>query len=108
MARKVLDALSPMRLARRLWPPLLFLAILVGLWDFALEVGYISESILRVVGDTDSGLVTLDSNPLVRAGVLEIAGSFERHSDISSILTVSSRQLSGHHRLSSYRNVIAY
>jgi NitT/TauT family transport system permease protein len=46
MARKVLHALSPARLARRLWPPLLFLAILVGLWELALAVNYVSESIL--------------------------------------------------------------
>jgi len=46
MARKVRHALSPRRLARRLWPPLLFLAILVGLWELALAVEYVSESIL--------------------------------------------------------------
>lgn len=46
MGRKVLHALSPARLARRLWPPLLFLAILVGLWELALAVEYVSESIL--------------------------------------------------------------
>jgi NitT/TauT family transport system permease protein len=39
-------ALSPNRLARRLWPPLLFLAILIGLWELALAVDYVSESIL--------------------------------------------------------------
>jgi NitT/TauT family transport system permease protein len=46
MARRVLHALSPRRLARRLWPPLLFLAILIGLWELALAVDYVSESIL--------------------------------------------------------------
>jgi ABC-type nitrate/sulfonate/bicarbonate transport system permease component len=46
MRRKVLRALSPRRIARRLWPPLLFLAILVGLWELALAVDYVSESIL--------------------------------------------------------------
>src|SRR5918994_6936623 len=46
MARKVLHALSPRRLARRLWPPLLFLAILIGLWELALAVDYVSETIL--------------------------------------------------------------
>ncbi|HEV3378623.1 MAG TPA: ABC transporter permease [Thermoleophilaceae bacterium] len=46
MGRKVLHALSPVRLARRLWPPLAFLAILVGLWELALAVDYVSESIL--------------------------------------------------------------
>jgi hypothetical protein len=38
MRGKVLRALSPARLARRLWPPLVFLAILVGLWELALAV----------------------------------------------------------------------
>jgi NitT/TauT family transport system permease protein len=46
MTRKVLHALSPKRLARRLWPPLVFLAILVGVWELALAVDYVSESIL--------------------------------------------------------------
>jgi NitT/TauT family transport system permease protein len=46
MARKVLHALSPQRLVRRLWPPLLFLAILIGIWELALAVDYVSESIL--------------------------------------------------------------
>jgi NitT/TauT family transport system permease protein len=46
MARKFAHALSPARLARRLWPPLVFLAILVGLWELALAVDYVSESIL--------------------------------------------------------------
>jgi NitT/TauT family transport system permease protein len=46
MARRFLHALSPRRLARRLWPPLLFLAILLGLWELALAIDYVSESIL--------------------------------------------------------------
>jgi NitT/TauT family transport system permease protein len=46
MARRVVHALSPVRLARRLWPPLLFLAILIGLWELALAVDYVSETIL--------------------------------------------------------------
>ncbi len=46
MAHRVLHALSPRRAARRLWPPLLFLAILIGLWELALAVDYVSESIL--------------------------------------------------------------
>jgi NitT/TauT family transport system permease protein len=46
MRAKVLHALSPKRLARRLWPPLVFLAIIVGLWELALAVDYVSESIL--------------------------------------------------------------
>jgi NitT/TauT family transport system permease protein len=46
MSAKVAHALSPSRLARRLWPPLLFLVLLVGLWELALAVDYVSESIL--------------------------------------------------------------
>src|ERR671916_666840 len=46
MRAKVLHALSPKRLFRRLWPPLVFLAILVGVWELALAVDYVSESIL--------------------------------------------------------------
>ncbi len=46
MRTRVLHALSPVRLARRLWPPLLFLAILIGLWKLALALEYVSESIL--------------------------------------------------------------
>src|ERR687894_924830 len=46
MARRPLHALSPRRPARGLGPPLLFLAILFGLWELALAVDYVSESIL--------------------------------------------------------------
>jgi NitT/TauT family transport system permease protein len=46
VSAKVAHALSPSRLARRLWPPLLFLVLLVGLWELALAVDYVSESIL--------------------------------------------------------------
>ena len=46
MAHRLLRALAPRRVARRLWPPLLFLAILIALWELALAVEYVSESIL--------------------------------------------------------------
>jgi NitT/TauT family transport system permease protein len=46
LGRKLLHALSPLRLARRLWPPLLFLALLVGFWELALALEWVSESIL--------------------------------------------------------------
>src|SRR5687768_5623682 len=46
MGHRVAHALSPARLARRLWPPLLFLAILIGLWELALAVEYVDETIL--------------------------------------------------------------
>ena len=43
---RVRHALSPARLARRLWPPLLFLVLIVLVWKLALAVGWVSESIL--------------------------------------------------------------
>jgi NitT/TauT family transport system permease protein len=46
MKAKLRRALSPIRLARRLWPPLLFLGILILLWKLALAVDWVSESIL--------------------------------------------------------------
>ena len=46
MAHRLLRALAPRRVARRRWPPLLFLAILIALWELALAVEYVSESIL--------------------------------------------------------------
>jgi ABC-type nitrate/sulfonate/bicarbonate transport system permease component len=46
MATKLRRALSPVRLARRLWPPLLFLALLVAFWKLALAAEWVSESIL--------------------------------------------------------------
>ena len=39
-------AISPMRLVGRLWPPLVFLVLLIALWELALAVDYVSESIL--------------------------------------------------------------
>jgi NitT/TauT family transport system permease protein len=46
MDGKVRTALAPRRVAKRLWPPLLFLVILLGLWELALAVNYVSERIL--------------------------------------------------------------
>jgi NitT/TauT family transport system permease protein len=43
---RVRHALSPARLARRLWPPLLFLVLIILVWKLALAVGWVSESIL--------------------------------------------------------------
>jgi NitT/TauT family transport system permease protein len=43
---KVRRALSPARLARRLWPPLLFLVLIILVWKLALAAGWVSESIL--------------------------------------------------------------
>ena len=63
MGRKVAHALSPVRLARRLWPPLLFLAILIGLWELALAITQ------HNAGDTaaaDERAVRLAAEQLVR------------------------------------------
>jgi NitT/TauT family transport system permease protein len=46
MGRRVLSAFSPRRLARRLWPPLVFLAFLIGVWELALALDWVAESIL--------------------------------------------------------------
>jgi NitT/TauT family transport system permease protein len=46
MRARLLRALSPTRMARRLWPPLLFLGILIVLWKLALAAGWVAESIL--------------------------------------------------------------
>ena len=46
MTAKVLRALSPKRLARRLWPPLVFLLLIFALWELALAVDYVDETIL--------------------------------------------------------------
>jgi NitT/TauT family transport system permease protein len=46
MDRKPRSAFNPLRVAQRLWPPLLFLAILIALWELALAVEYVSETIL--------------------------------------------------------------
>jgi NitT/TauT family transport system permease protein len=46
MRTKVRRALSPSRLVRRAWPPLLFLVLIILVWKLALAVGWVSESIL--------------------------------------------------------------
>ncbi len=46
MSSKVLRALSPARLARRLWPPLLFLVLIIVVWKVALAADWVSDSIL--------------------------------------------------------------
>ena len=48
---RVLHALSPARVARRLWPPLVFLVILLALWEFALAIDYVDETILPHAND---------------------------------------------------------
>jgi NitT/TauT family transport system permease protein len=46
MNRKPRSTFNPLRVAQRLWPPLLFLVILIALWELALAVEYVSETIL--------------------------------------------------------------
>ena len=46
MHRKPRSTFNPLRVAQRLWPPLLFLVILIALWELALAVEYVSETIL--------------------------------------------------------------
>jgi NitT/TauT family transport system permease protein len=46
MDRKPRSAFNPLRVAQRLWPPLVFLVILIALWELALAVDYVSETIL--------------------------------------------------------------
>ncbi|HTE59101.1 MAG TPA: ABC transporter permease [Solirubrobacteraceae bacterium] len=46
MRRDLRSAFNPLRVAQRLWPPLLFLVILLALWELALAVEYVSETIL--------------------------------------------------------------
>ncbi len=46
MAHRLVHALSPVRLAKRLWPPLAFLVLLIALWEFALAIEYVDETIL--------------------------------------------------------------
>jgi NitT/TauT family transport system permease protein len=41
-----MEVLSPTRVAKRLWPPLLFLVLIILLWKLALAVNWVSESIL--------------------------------------------------------------
>ena len=46
MRINVMEVLSPTRVAKRLWPPLLFLVLIILLWKLALAVNWVSESIL--------------------------------------------------------------
>jgi NitT/TauT family transport system permease protein len=46
MRTSVRQALSPARVAKRLWPPLLFLVLIILLWKLALAANWVSESIL--------------------------------------------------------------
>lgn len=46
MGHRLAHRLSPVRLAKRLWPPLVFLVLLIAVWEFALAIDYVDETIL--------------------------------------------------------------
>src|SRR5919106_2498687 len=46
MRRSAFSKLSPIRIAKALWPPLLFLALLLGFWELALALDWVAETIL--------------------------------------------------------------
>jgi NitT/TauT family transport system permease protein len=46
MGLRFVAALSPRRLGRRLWPPLVFLVLLLGVWELALALEWVAETIL--------------------------------------------------------------
>ncbi len=59
------SALSPGRIARRLWPPLLFLVLLLALWELALALEWVSESILPPPLDIATSFVELIGSEFV-------------------------------------------
>jgi NitT/TauT family transport system permease protein len=46
MGGRALSKLSPTRIAKRLWPPLFFLALIVAFWELALALDWVAETIL--------------------------------------------------------------
>jgi NitT/TauT family transport system permease protein len=46
MELRFVAQLSPRRAAQRLWPPLLFLVLLLGVWELALALEWVAETIL--------------------------------------------------------------
>jgi NitT/TauT family transport system permease protein len=56
---------SPAAIARRLWPPLLFLALIVGLWELALALDQISETILPHPWDIVVSFVDLTFSDII-------------------------------------------
>src|SRR5918998_965360 len=60
-----LAALSPRHVAQRLWPPLVFLVLLIALWELALALEWVSESILPHPKDIAVSFVDLMFSDLV-------------------------------------------
>jgi NitT/TauT family transport system permease protein len=65
MGLRFVAALSPRKAARRLWPPLVFLVILLGIWELALATGYISTMILPHANDIAVSFVELTFSDIV-------------------------------------------
>jgi NitT/TauT family transport system permease protein len=63
--RRVASALSPRRLARRLWPPLFFLLLLLGVWELALALDWVAETILPPPDDIAVAFVDLTFSDFV-------------------------------------------
>jgi NitT/TauT family transport system permease protein len=59
MRRRIVSALSPRRLARRLWPPLVFLVFLLAVWELALALDWVAETILPPPDDIAVAFVDL-------------------------------------------------
>jgi NitT/TauT family transport system permease protein len=58
-----LSRLSPIRIAKILWPPLFFLAILIALWELALALDWVAETILPHpldIAESFADLITSD------------------------------------------------
>jgi NitT/TauT family transport system permease protein len=65
MSRNARSRLSPIRIARRLWPPLFFLALLIALWELALALDWVAETILPHPIDIAESFVDLITSDFV-------------------------------------------
>jgi NitT/TauT family transport system permease protein len=65
MAHRILSALSPRRLTRRLLPPLLFLVLLLAVWELALALDWVAETILPHPKDIAVSFVDLTFSDIV-------------------------------------------
>ncbi len=60
-----MSVLSPRRLARRLWPPLVFLLLLLAVWELALALDWVAETILPPPDDIAVAFVDLTFSDIV-------------------------------------------
>jgi NitT/TauT family transport system permease protein len=65
MASSRLSALTPRHVAQRLWPPLVFLGLILVLWELALALEWVSESILPHPKDIAVSFVDLTFSDIV-------------------------------------------